>query len=623
MIFDVTNVSEFDAALHVVRAGDIIALHPGTYSGLEIENLKVQGVISIVSSDPSAKATIAGLEIRGSQGISFHNLEFAVQPDGIENQFSVYDSVGISFDGLTVHGDMDGNPGNDQSGLMIRGSSEVEVLNSEFIELGFGLTLLESNSVVVSGNSFHDIRSDGVRGAGVSDVHVSKNYFTDFYPDADDHPDAIQFWEGEANPTNLDMVIDGNVIVRGDGGLMQGIFLRGPAGTFENVLISNNLVAGGMTNGIFIGGAEGASISDNRVLGTDGDTSWIRVEDSSQIALNNNCATKYIFGKELSEIIDEGNSTVGYISLKSLKELGDWIEGSHSSPMPTIALEGGGSVSSPATPVEPLGPSETEAPAAIEVTIIGTRGADNMFARGDVNARLEAGDGDDRLTGGEGQNTLVGGAGDDRYFVSDIDDAIIEAGGAGKDTVFASANHTLENNVEDLQLSTGATVGTGNSLANVITGAAQDDQLFGLGGADRLLGAEGRDVLSGGDGNDTLSGGAGVDRLFGGAGTDIFTFGPNDLGGGSILEVDRIEDFSVAAGERIHLSTVDANLLTAVDDRFAFIGTMGFHGKAGELRYEVTGGDTYVLGDLNGDRVADLKIQLVGTIALHSEDFVL
>lgn len=622
MIVNVSNVSGLNSALISAKSGDTIVLASGTYSDVEIRNIKFEGGVNIISKDPGSPAVIEGLTVRTSEGINFSNIDFNVNPTGLENQFVVYESKSINFDKIEVHGTLNDSPADDQSGLMIRWSSGVKITNSEFHQLAFGLTVLESDSVVVSKNTFHDMRADGVRGSGVSNVKIMENYFTDFYPDAADHPDAIQIWEGTTNPVNKNILIDGNVIARGDGGLMQGIFLRGPQTSFEGVTITNNTVAGGMTNGIYVGNATAVKVANNTVVGADGKSSWIRVEESSNVAVTGNDATKYIFGDQVTGLSQSGNTIIGHISTESLKALEAWIEGDHSKPMPDIVMTDGSGPVAPTNPTVPTEPTLPVTPPTAGSTVVGTSGVDNMFVTGTLGTRLEAGAGNDRLTGGEGKNTLVGGAGDDRYFVSDTDDVIVEAAGGGKDTVFSSANHTLTSNVEDLQLLKGATVGVGNSLANTITGTAQDDQLSGLGGADRLVGAEGRDVLRGGDGDDTLSGGAGADTFSGGAGVDSFTFGPADIAG-SVTAPDRIEDFSAAQGERIHLSNIDANSLTVANDRLAFIGTQGFHGKAGELRYEVKNGDTYVSADLNGDRVADFKLHLSGVTTLHADDFVL
>jgi hypothetical protein len=43
-------------------------------------------------------------------------------------------------------------------------------------------------------------------------------------------------------------------------------------------------------------------------------------------------------------------------------------------------------------------------------------------------------------------------------------------------------------------------------------------------------------------------------------------------------------------------------------------------GTAGELRYEISGGDTYVYGDSDGDGSADFVIMLAGSHAMAGAD---
>lgn len=614
MIFNVSDVAGLQNALSSAKSGDTIAMASGAYSSIYIRGVNIEGGVNITSSDAGRPAVFQGIEIRDSSGLNFSNIEMRVAPAGIDNQFVVMQSRDIHFDNIDVHGTLNGSPADDNAGLMIRLSTDVTVKNSEFHELHHGLTILESSGVVVSENKFHDIRSDGVRGSGASDVQILSNYFTDFFPQGEDHPDAIQFWEGIVNPISRNILIEGNVIARGDGGLMQGIFLRGPGTTFEGVKIIGNTIAGGMTNGVYLGNARDSLVSDNTVVGHGADKSWIRVEESSNIAVTDNSSTKFIFGTAVYNLTDTGNTLVGYITTESLKALEAWIEGDQSTAMPTVSLTTGEEIGG-VTPIPPV-----VSPA---LKLVGTSGVDNLVVSGEGDTRVEAGAGDDRLTGGDGQNTLLGGAGSDTYYISDNNDLVVESANAGDDLVVASVNYTLTANVEKLQLLSGATVGTGNDLANVITGSAEGDQLSGMGGNDKLLGMAGRDILRGGDGADTLTGGAGADTLSGGSGADIFTYGAADFAGGVSASMDRIEDFSSAQGDRIHLSSIDAKLNTAVNEAFSFIGSAAFRGKAGELRYQVSNGDVHVFGDVNGDKVADFQIHLVGVKSLSAIDFVL
>ncbi|MBD1805023.1 calcium-binding protein [Microcoleus sp. FACHB-SPT15] len=160
---------------------------------------------------------------------------------------------------------------------------------------------------------------------------------------------------------------------------------------------------------------------------------------------------------------------------------------------------------------------------ALDSTLDGLGGNDTLLG-GAGNDTLNGGDGNDSLNGGAGNDTLNGGAGNDTYIVDSLGDQVVEAPGAGVDTVRASVNYTLGNDVENLYLTGNATLGTGNSANNyLVANAALGSTLDGLGGNDTLLGGAGNDTLNGGDGNDSLNGGAGNDTLNGGAGNDTYT----------------------------------------------------------------------------------------------------
>ena len=107
---------------------------------------------------------------------------------------------------------------------------------------------------------------------------------------------------------------------------------------------------------------------------------------------------------------------------------------------------------------------------------------------------LDGHGGHDTLDGGAGADTLAGGSGDDFYLVGDAGDVAVELPAGGTDTVLATVNHTLAANVEHLMLSGAHGLrGTGNAVANGITGTAFDDTLDGGAGADTLTGGEGAD----------------------------------------------------------------------------------------------------------------------------------
>ncbi len=167
--------------------------------------------------------------------------------------------------------------------------------------------------------------------------------------------------------------------------------------------------------------------------------------------------------------------------------------------------------------------------------------------------------------------------------------------------------------------------GMGN---DILYGDAGNDTLFGGIGADYLLGGVGDDVLNGGSGADTLSGATGYDMLTGGSGADAFVFSQLDIAppGGDAF-TDSIVDFSRAAGDKIELVLIDANTVASGNQNFHFLGAAGPDGTAGALWTHTSGGEfarTMVYGDVNGDSIADIAIELRGVnTPMQASDFLL
>ncbi len=178
---------------------------------------------------------------------------------------------------------------------------------------------------------------------------------------------------------------------------------------------------------------------------------------------------------------------------------------------------------------------------------------------------ITGGSGNDILDGGAGADTLIGGLGDDTYFVDNAGDVIVENAGEGNDTVkTALASYTLAANVENM-ICTGsaAFTGTGNDIANNLTGGS------------------GADTLSGGAGDDTLDGGAGADRLIGGTGDDTYI-------------VDNVGDVVVEnAGEGTDTvkTTLASYTLGANVENLMYTGTSTFTGTGNALNNVIIGGD--------------------------------
>jgi Ca2+-binding RTX toxin-like protein len=112
--------------------------------------------------------------------------------------------------------------------------------------------------------------------------------------------------------------------------------------------------------------------------------------------------------------------------------------------------------------------------------------------------------GGDTIDGGAGADTMAGGVGNDVYVVDDKDDRVTEVPGEGTETVRASVNFVLPENVENLVLTgNDSLTGRGNELGNEITGNAASNTLLGGGGNDVIDGGSGDDRMEGGSGSDT------------------------------------------------------------------------------------------------------------------------
>ncbi|MFM6395531.1 MAG: calcium-binding protein, partial [Planktothrix sp.] len=165
-------------------------------------------------------------------------------------------------------------------------------------------------------------------------------------------------------------------------------------------------------------------------------------------------------------------------------------------------------------------------------------------------------------------NILKGGAGNDTYVVDNTGDVVTELASEGTDLIQSSVTYTLPANVENLTL-TGTTAinGTGNALANIITGNTANNILKGGAGNDTYvvdntgdvvteLASEGTDliqssvtytlpanvenltltgttaingtgntvanIITGNTANNILDGSSGADQLKGGAGNDTY-----------------------------------------------------------------------------------------------------
>ncbi|MCP9812977.1 S8 family serine peptidase [Synechococcus lacustris] len=131
-----------------------------------------------------------------------------------------------------------------------------------------------------------------------------------------------------------------------------------------------------------------------------------------------------------------------------------------------------------------------------------------------------------------------------------------------------------------------------------IIGGYSNELLIGSSANDFIQGNDGDDKLEGSDGNDSLFGGLGADILIGGAGVDTYIY--TDATESRPSKSDLI-DFK--SDDLIDLSKISYALIEN-GNQFSFIGESDYTGIPGEIRLTRHAFST----DLNGDRVADLRV---------------
>ena len=483
MNFLVSNAAELTLAAKYASGGDTIKLAAGNYSDVTLKSLQFSSAVTITSADPDRPAVLTDLTITSVKGLVLQNLNVKVG-DGIA--LSIGASENIVVDNVDVSAGVapGGKPGG--SGLKIDKSTNITVKNSDFHDLGYGLTHVDSKNVNITGNTFENIRVDGIRGGGTSHIEISGNTLSNFFRNPGEHGDAIQFWTKGTTASAHDIVVKDNLIYRGDGNRMQGIFFGDESKgklPYLDVEISGNTVLGAMYNGINLYPAKNAVITGNTVIGYEDMKSWIRVDGSTNVTMSKNIATQYSIPTTGNvNLVRADNVSVGQVSSANDGAYITAYNQKHASAL---------TVSKAALTLDKVGVKQD----TIEVTS-GTSAANNITGTA----------GRDLIDGGKGNDTMDGGAGDDLYIVDATKDRVLEAVGGGHDTVMSSAtSYTMNSNVEDLKLTaSGSQTATGNALDNVMHANKVQSKLIGDAGNDTLVSVGGADTLTGGAGADTF-----------------------------------------------------------------------------------------------------------------------
>jgi hypothetical protein len=232
----------------------------------------------------------------------------------------------------------------------------------------------------------------------------------------------------------------------------------------------------------------------------------------------------------------------------------------------------------------------------------------------DFSDTLGGDNGANIIRGGLGADVMRGYGGDDKHFVDNVGDRVIELDGGGFDRIYSGASYTLAATAEVEVLST---LGTASMTVLSLTGNGYDNVIMGNSAGNGLSGVGGDDHINGYVGNDRLYGGAGTDVLIGGAGLDSFYF---DTALNATANVDRILDFS-HADDTIRLAkTIFTTLLSGSLSADAFVIGAAAADASDRIVYNKTTGALFYDGDGQGG-AAQVQFATLDTgLALASND---
>ncbi len=645
---------------------------PAVFSSIVVNNaqgLHFSQITVDFVPDETTKSHTSAVRINNSSDISIENSTITGGP--------AVNGVPESATKLDASGNVLGLPAG--RAITVFESSDISIADNDISQFHKGIVLSKVSNAAITGNEIYDLRTTPLSGSGLSDILVDGNHFHDSNPwnfgGTGDHGDLIHFWSLPGYDTGpvSNITITNNLLEQGDGFAMLGIYIDDNANGigFENLVISNNVISNDNSQAIRLENVQGTITNNTVVQPKDSKTvPYIALRDGSVADVSDNLVGRVVVEAN-STNTGSGNILITRLDPSSPTYYDKIFEnGLSSNPSASdfqvkdsaSGLTGKGAdlslVSKPAGEDLPsLGTPSPETPPAVELPVTVPPAEESVQPSTPKLVEKTAFNGASVHDQGEA-SLLIGSEVDNKYQVSHSDTRISEAANGGTDSVMASVDYRLDANVENLTLTGEARSGTGNELDNQIKGNdhgnildggdgndtlmgyAGDDFLYGGGGNDRLFGGLGNDTIYGGEGNDSLFGdegddilfgGAGDDRIQGGAGNDImaggegadlFIFTHADVSGPTYSR-DVITDFLSSEGDRISLNGIDANIHTAADDKFAFIGTADFSGKAGQLRYVLEQGSAHVMGDWDGDGVADFSIILNGVTSLKASDFIL
>jgi hypothetical protein len=184
-----TDANSAWTQIDATHEGDTLVLKGGNYGSFPLYNKVKSGVFITVAAGETV--TVTDMQLNGSAGITVDPKigggSLIVDGTAAQYGFDLSGTKNVTVKNIVVHGDPTTFGG---VAFWVRSASNASVISNDISWMGGGITALDSDAVVVCGNSIHDINVDAIDMAGTTNSTVCNNKVTSSHPNlaAGDHP---------------------------------------------------------------------------------------------------------------------------------------------------------------------------------------------------------------------------------------------------------------------------------------------------------------------------------------------------------------------------------------------------------------------------------------------------
>ena len=298
----VATPAQLTAALKAAKGGDTIALAPGNYGALVLNDQVFDKPVTVTSADPARQAVISQMVLNRAANITLSNLEVTSVTRLYDYLIRVNGGSGITLDKAYIHGPLDGVP-TDRHGILVAQSNGFTLSSSRIAQIGVGVAVNQSRNIVIRDNDISMIGIDAIEIPGVDGALIAWNKFSKFRTIGAYHPDGIQCWTtGMPAACKNIRIISNQFIGDAQPGAAyvypQGIWFGDEMqrGDYTNIEITGNLLrcVNWQAIALYVTQAKGTIVRANRIDACPGVTPWIKINDPGAVVEGNVAPVFYV-----------------------------------------------------------------------------------------------------------------------------------------------------------------------------------------------------------------------------------------------------------------------------------------------------------------------------------------